>query len=121
MEIMTIKLGPTVLDHDDSIPRERYGWDSSFTEADAWLSGRGWWKIRPGRAIECYFAVVLNADNIVVAVARITGLRKGETRLLLDGDLLLHHEWVGKHVKRNNSQNPIAYFDQKKFEKEVLS
>lgn len=120
MEVMTIKLGPKVLDHDESIPREYYGWDPSFTEADAWLSGRGWWKIRPGRAIECDLAVVLNAECKIVAVARITGLRKGETRLLLDGDLLQGHKWVGKHVKRNDSKNPIAYFDQNEFEKNIL-
>ncbi|MCI1983208.1 MAG: protein-(glutamine-N5) methyltransferase [Bifidobacteriaceae bacterium] len=117
---MTIKLGPKVLDHDETIPREFYGWDPDCTEEDSWRSGQGWWKIRAGRAIECDLAVVMNADCMIVAVARIKGLWKGDSRHLLEGDLLKGHKWLGKHVKRNNSQNPIAYFDQKEFEEEIL-
>ncbi len=53
--------------------------------------------------------------NVVVCVAKIKGIVKREDmRMWFLGDLAgeRYEPWIGKTFERNDSKNPIAYFDE---------
>ncbi|RSX56532.1 protein-(glutamine-N5) methyltransferase [Bifidobacterium samirii] len=123
-EIMTIKLGGRTnfveeIPYGGGAKRSQYGWEEGMTEDQCWEAAQGWWRLEPGRAIRAKLALVLNNDSEVVAIGRIEGVVKGEDRLWLLGkqDATGYEQWLHKHVNRNRSQNPIAYFDEKRFVK----
>lgn len=82
---------------------------------EVWQAGNSWWKLEPDRAVRCDLAVTLNPGNVVVCVAKIRGLIKREDmRMGFIGEPVesKYDAQLGKSLKRNNSKNPIAYFDE---------
>lgn len=127
-EIVTIKIGPARdlgFGEEDSkgIPRSRVGWEPYWNPTDAtireevWHRSNSWWKLEPGRAVRCDLGIVLNPDNVVVAVVEVQGIlkRKDIMRMGFIGELAgpEYDSWYGKTLERNDSKNPIAYFDER--------
>ncbi|WEV64626.1 protein-(glutamine-N5) methyltransferase [Bifidobacterium sp. ESL0732] len=119
-EIITMKLGPRKPVRHEELPeggyREFIGWQEGMSPEEVWHAGNSWWKLEPGRAVRCDLAVILNPDNVVVCVAKIRGLIKREDmRMGFIGEPVerQYDAWLGKTLKRNDSKNPIAYFDER--------
>lgn len=120
-EIVTMRIGPRkTLDYEERdyeghlIPA--IGWEPGMSEEDVWFCSAGWWKLEPGRAVRCDIGIVLNPDNVVVCVAEIKGIVKREDmRMRFLGELAgeRYRPWLGKTLERNDSKNPIAYFDER--------
>lgn len=120
-EIVTMRIGPRkTLDYEERdceghlIPA--IGWEPGMSEEAVWFCSAGWWKLEPGRAVRCDIGIVLNPDNVVVCVAKIKGIVKREDmRMRFLGELAgeRYHPWIGKTLERNDSKNPIAYFDER--------
>lgn len=120
-EIVTMKIGPRkTLDYEERdyeghlIPT--IGWEPGMSEEDVWFCSAGWWKLEPGRAVRCDIGIVLNPDNVVVCVAKIKGIVKREDmRMRFLGELAgeRYRPWLGQTLERNDSKNPIAYFDER--------
>ncbi|RGW09959.1 protein-(glutamine-N5) methyltransferase [Bifidobacterium pseudolongum] len=120
-EIVTMKIGPRkILDYKETdyegtiIPA--IGWEPDMSEEEIWACSAGWWKLEPGRAVRCDIGIVLNPDNIVVCVAKIKGIvKRDDMRMRFLGELAgeYYHPWIGKTLERNDSKNPIAYFDER--------
>ena len=119
-EIVTRKIGPRkILDYDEKDPDNNtiaaIGWHDGLSQKEVWSCSAGWWKLEPGRAVRCDIGIVLNPDNVVVCVAKIKGIVKREDmRMWFLGDLAgeRYEPWIGKTFERNDSKNPIAYFDE---------
>ena len=119
-EIVTMKIGPRkILDYDEKDPDNNtiaaIGWHDGLSQKEVWSCSGGWWKLEPGRAVRCDIGIVLNPDNVVVCVAKIKGIVKREDmRMWFLGDLAgeRYEPWIGKTFERNDSKNPIAYFDE---------
>ena len=105
-EIVTMKLGPRrelgwVEDLPEGGTRHLVGWDSKM-EGDfeeIWRSGNSWWRLEPGRAVRCDLGIILTPD-----------MRMGFIGKPIHGD---YDNWIGKILERNDSKNPIAYFDER--------
>ena len=116
-EIVTMKLGPRrkigwVEDLPEGGTRHLVGWDPKM-EGDfeeIWRSGNSWWRLEPG------LGLVLTPDNVVACVAKINGIIKRDDMRMgfigkpIHGD---YDNWIGKILERNDSKNPIAYFDER--------
>ncbi len=79
-----------------------------------WLDrGRQWWKARAARIIDCDLLIVLNAENVVMAVGQIEGVMKdldsGSGRVSIVVRPLPDNEWIGKKIERYASRNPVVY------------
>ncbi|KFF30616.1 hypothetical protein BBOMB_1479 [Bifidobacterium bombi DSM 19703] len=114
-----MKLGPRKPVRHEPLPeggyREFIGWKEGMSPVDVWHAGNSWWKIEPGRAVRCDLAIILNPYNVVVCVARIRGLiKRKDMRMGFIGEPIdgTYDAWLGKILDRNNSKNPIAYFDE---------
>lgn len=127
MENLIIKLGnyteqrePIPYIPHDGGPTERthYGWRPGMNEQESWLSAQGWWRLRADRAINTKLAIVVNSENIVVAVSQVEGVVKSEDRQWILGRLEptgKYKPWLGHKIRMNNSRNPIAYMDTRDF------
>ena len=75
-----------------------------------------WWRLEPGRAVRCDLGIILTPDNVVACVAKINGIIKRDDMRMgfigkpIHGD---YDNWIGKTLERNDSKNPIAYFDER--------
>lgn len=108
-EILTARLGARKETDGPTV-----GWIEGMSTADAWEHGRSWWRMNPGRAIECELMLILDPDYTVIAVGTIDGLMKGENysefkRAEIVGEVIDDHEYMGCTVNRTGSQNPISY------------
>lgn len=120
-EVVTMKIGPRkILDYDEHDPDNHaitaIGWQPGLTQQDVWSCSAGWWKLEPGRAVRCDIGIILNPDNVVVCVAKIKGIvKRDDMRMWFLGDLAggRYDAWIGKTLERNDSKNPIAYFDER--------
>ncbi|WP_129867706.1 protein-(glutamine-N5) methyltransferase [Bifidobacterium pseudolongum] len=120
-EIVTMKIGPRkILDYDEQDPDNHaitaIGWQPDLSQRDVWSCSAGWWKLEPGRAVRCDIGIILNPDNVVVCVAKIKGIvKRDDMRMWFLGDLAgeRYDPWIGKTLERNDSKNPIAYFDER--------
>lgn len=127
-EIVTIKIGPhrdLGFSEQDVYGKNRtvVGWESDWdpkdksTREEVWHRSCCWWKLEPGRAVRCDLGIVLNPDNVVVYVAKIRGVLKRDDimRMGFIGDDAgdEYEPWYGKILERNDSKNPIAYFDER--------
>ena len=100
-EIVTMKIGPRkILDYDEKDPDNNtiaaIGWHDGLSQKEVWSCSA-------------------NPDNVVVCVAKIKGIVKREDmRMWFLGDLAgeRYEPWIGKTFERNDSKNPIAYFDE---------
>jgi hypothetical protein len=106
MEVVTIKLGEK-------------SWQEGLTEKNYLERARGNWRTDPRRIISCDRVVVVSPRSEIVAVGEIESIRKeGDHRISFNAKVDENkREWIGKYVDRNESRNPIAYFDESKFEK----
>ena len=138
-EIVTMKLGPRrelgwVEDLPEGGTRHLAGWDPKMEGnfEEIWRSGSSWWRLEPGRAVRCDIGIILTPDNVVACVAKINGIifhpidiisftningiikrddmRMGFIGKPIHGD---YDNWIGKTLERNDSKNPIAYFDER--------
>ena len=110
----------TIPDSDATNPRIRqgYGWKPGMSEEEAWLSTQGWWPLSVSRAIDAHYAIGVNLDRIIVAVARVDGLIKGDGRHWILGKVNPddpHRAWVGKRIRKNHSRNPVSYIPESAF------
>lgn len=120
-EVVTMKIGPRkILNYDEYDPDNHaitaIGWQPDLTQQDVWSCSAGWWKLEPGRAVRCDIGIILNPDNVVVCVAKIKGIvKRDDMRMWFLGDLAggRYDAWIGKTLERNDSKNPIAYFDER--------
>lgn len=115
-EIITFKLGPRKAVH-EPLPeggfRDFIGWVPGLTPAEVWKSASSWWKVEPGRAVRCNYAVVLTPDNVVVCVATVEGLiKRGDRMGFLGKPVQRFDPWLGKRLERNDSKNPVAYINE---------
>lgn len=90
--------------------------DDSWTFGQ-WLDrGRQWWKARAARIIECDLLLVLNAENVVMAVGQVAGVMKdldsGSGRVSIEVRPLPKNEWIGRKVERYTSRNPVVYMSE---------
>lgn len=60
-----VKLGKPMADVDRALPRDRYGYDPSYSEEELRNSARAWWALDPRRAATCRFLVATDAVEIV--------------------------------------------------------
>lgn len=111
-----IKLGDYRTVQDDPLGRAYVGYFPRMTVEEAWVAGRGVWKMNRERAGRERFAVVVGGGAVRV-VAEITGLEVHADRIALLGhpvadDHPLHERYVGQpDPVDSGSQNPIAYTD----------
>lgn len=67
-------------------------------------------------AVRCDLGIILTPDNVVACVAKINGIIKRDDMRMgfigkpIHGD---YDNWIGKILERNDSKNPIAYFDER--------
>ena len=111
-EIVTMKLGPRrelgwVEDLPEGGTRHLVGWDPKMEGnfEEIWRSGNSWWRLEPGRAVRCDLGLVLTPDII-----KRDDMRMGFIGKPIHGD---YDNWIGKILERNDSKNPIAYFDER--------
>ena len=98
--------------------RHLVGWDPKMEGnfEEIWRSGNSWWRLEPGRAVRCDIGIILTPDNVVACVAKINGIIKRDDMRMgfigkpIHGD---YDNWIGKTLERNDSKNPIAYFDER--------
>lgn len=112
MENLIIQLRPYTDLAEPEYNRSGYGWKQDMNQQEVWLSGQGPWKASASRVIACDKAIVLNPAHEVVCVAEISGVQKlkDRNRVLVQANVNIDHDWVGKKMTVNNkSQNPIAY------------
>ena len=107
-EIVTMKIGPRkILDYDEQDPDNHaitaIGWQPDLSQRDVWSCSAGWWKLEPGRAVRCDIGII---KGIV---------KRDDMRMWFLGDLAgeRYDPWIGKTLERNDSKNPIAYFDER--------
>lgn len=122
-EIVTMKLGPAgnlagSRTCQEGGTRHLVGWDPKMEGnfEEIWRSGNSWWRLEPGRAVRCDIGIILTPDNVVACVAKINGIIKRDDMRMgfigkpIHGD---YDNWIGKTLERNDSKNPIAYFDER--------
>jgi hypothetical protein len=108
--MLQIKLGAERVSVDDELGRDRVGWWPEMTEDEAWTAGRGVWKLRADRALAQAEVQIISPEDIVLAVATITGVSKHGSKFAVEGDLLRGDPRVGSPTPSpNTSLNPVAY------------
>ena len=100
--------------------REYVGYFPRMTEEEAWLAGRGVWKMNKDKAGRERFALI-TGEGVTRAVAEITGYTVHETpsgtRIALEGWPVpeghpVREAYLGKpDPVVNGSQNPVGYCD----------
>lgn len=102
----------------DPLGRAMVGYRPGMSEQQVWEAGRGMWKLKSDRVLDQDEVQIVDLDDIVRAVARITGVSKpvgtsGERdRRVVEGELLLGDPRVGKLTATPHpSRNSVAYFD----------
>ncbi|MBN9801345.1 MAG: hypothetical protein ACQEXM_26130 [Actinomycetota bacterium] len=111
--MLQIKLGPQGPAFvGDALGRSRVGAFEGMSPQEAWLAGRGAWKLNPSAALAQDEAQVIDSSGTVLAVARITGISKAaDGRFIVDGELLVDDARVGQPTPHpHRSRNPLAYF-----------
>lgn len=114
--MLQIRLGTLrAAESDDRLGRSTVGYHpAGMTEAEAWTAGRGVWVLRLDRALaqdEVQIVSPADAGEVVLAVAKITGVTKHGDRFALEGQLLAGDPRVGKPTTTPHpSRNSIAYF-----------
>jgi hypothetical protein len=110
--MLQIQIGPEKpADPDDALKRSTVGWRPGMTEGEAWEAGRGVWKFNADRALAQDEVQIINAEGIVLAVAKVTGITKHGDRYALQGKLLHGDERVGRPTEtRHRSRNSVGYF-----------
>ncbi|MEV1092361.1 hypothetical protein [Streptomyces microflavus] len=94
----------------DGLGRAVVGWRPGMSEDEVWQAGRGIWKFNADRALSQDEVQIINADGMVLAVARITGISKHGDRYALEGDLLRGDLRVGQPTPSPHlSRNPVTY------------
>jgi len=92
--------------------RAAVGWRDGMTSQQVWEAARGFWKLRPDRAINEHKVRVVNRHGVIVAMADLRGLIRHEDRFELVGDLTESDESIGNVLpdeERSRSQNPVRY------------
>lgn len=110
--MIDIKLGaPRDVDPaTDPLGRSRIGADPGLTPAEAWLRGRGVWKLKADNVLTQDEVQITDKDRTILAVARITGITKHDDRQAIEGALLENDPRIGtKTPIPHPSQNSIKY------------
>lgn len=108
--MLQITLAPQRPVKDDPLGRHTVGWAPEMSQEDAWLAGRGVWKLNADSVLSQQEAQIVNPEGIVVAVATITGVEKHDDRRAVLGDLLRDDPRVGRPAPSpSRSRNPISY------------
>jgi hypothetical protein len=95
---------------EDPMGRSHVGYRPGLTQTEIWKRGRGTWKLKCDRVLEQDEAEVIDPDETVVAIAKITGVSKYGDRLAVDGELLVNDPRVGSKTKHPHpSRNPVAF------------
>jgi hypothetical protein len=81
------------------------------TPQQAWLAGRGVWKLNARRAHRQRELQIVDPDGVVVAVGSIKGVQRCGDRYAIDGDLWAHDPRIGRPTTTpHRSRNPVGYF-----------
>lgn len=110
--MLQIRLGPAQPTNPatDPLGRSHIGSYPGISEREAWIAGRGVWKLRVARALAEDEVQIIDADGVVLAVAEITGLKKCGSRQAVDGQLLEGDPRVGRPTPfPAASRNPVSY------------
>ncbi|MEO6143522.1 MAG: hypothetical protein ABIP19_06030 [Dermatophilaceae bacterium] len=95
----------------DALGRERVGFREGLSTHEAWLRGRGVWRMQPDRVLTSQLLIIAHA-GIVRMVGTIDGVTIHGDRVAIIGRPLPHHPLLGKPDPLDNtSQNPVAYGD----------
>lgn len=98
----------------DPLGRDYIGYFPRMTEQEAWIAGRGVWKISPesvGREV----CALIVGGGLVRAIAKIEGMTQHEDRYAIEGELVgpghpVYDAYFGKpDPLSNSSRNRIAY------------
>ena len=113
--MLQIQLGPDRLMDPSTewLGRSRVGYHPGMTEQDAWIAGRGAWKLKADRTLEQDEIQIVNLDGIVLAVAEILGVSKTSApgRFAVEGRLKVGDPRVGKPTQTpHRSRNSVGYF-----------
>lgn len=96
----------------DWLSRSSIGARPGMSEHDAWIAGRGVWRLDTDRALRQDEVQIVDLDGTVLAVAEITGLTKCGGYYALEGRLLPGDPRVGQPTAcPHPSRNSVAYFD----------
>lgn len=114
-EVLTLRLGRK------KKPSDRVGWQPGMTDAEIWEAGSKWWRLNLDRAMACDVLLVLNPENIVVAVKQIEGFNKYdreiyevEKKVAIEGSDAspeMIAKYMGKTIDHRFSRNPVAYLE----------
>lgn len=108
--MLQITLGAQRPVKDDPLGRRTVGWVPGMSQDEAWLAGRGVWKLNADSVLSQQEAQIINAEGIVVAIATITGVEKHDDRRAVLGDLLRDDPRVGLPAPSpSKSRNPVSY------------
>ncbi|MDR0308637.1 MAG: hypothetical protein LBH87_01745 [Coriobacteriales bacterium] len=105
MELVTIKLSQN-------------SWQEGLSNKDYIDMASSNWRTDPRRMIGCDNVIILSPRSKIVAVGKIKSISKENDRRISfnatvdDGK----QSWIGRFADRNQSRNPIAYFDAYDFE-----
>ena len=117
--ILFVKLGIPVEDDDSDLPRQRYGYDGTFTAQQLRDSARAWWVVNIARARECDYLAAVH-DGVVLGVwvvvpgtwRSIDGRRFGKSPVRWGCDVCeaptdLRHRLVGGPVPDHRDGRPL--------------
>ncbi|MFD4483248.1 hypothetical protein ACFWPU_45090 [Streptomyces sp. NPDC058471] len=97
-------------DAGDLLGRTTLGWRPGMSETEVWEVSRGIWKFNADRALSQDEVQIINTEDTVLAVAKITGISKHGERYALEGELLLGDPRVGRPTPSPHlSRNPVTY------------
>jgi hypothetical protein len=111
-----LKLGSYETVQGDRLRRSYIGYFPRMTESEAWIAGRGVWRMSADKASRQRFALIVG-EGLVRAVAEITGFQVIDDRIALDGHLLpqghpVREAYLGQpDPVDTGSQNPVGYCD----------
>lgn len=113
--MLQIRLGRfQAAESDDPLGRSTIGYHpTGMTEAEAWTAGRGVWVLKLDRALAQDEVQIISPapGEMVLAVAKITGVTKHGDRFALEGQLQVGDPRVGQPTATPHpSRNSIAYF-----------
>ena len=84
-----------------------------MSAADWFDRGLSWWRARATRVIECDLVVIVDCNNVVVGVGRVSGVQKdidgGSGRISISALPQPESHLLGKTIRVNGSRNPISF------------
>lgn len=94
----------------DPLGRTHVGYRSGMSVHEAWLAGRGVWKLSPSRALEQEEVQIISPAGVILAVADVLSVHRYDDRFAVDGNLKDSDPRIGAMTdKLVTSQNPVSY------------